>query len=45
MKAVLGNEPVSVLEKAEPIQRFKASYRHGRAVATVNLAVLGDVLP
>ena len=39
VKAVLGNEPVSVLEKAEPIQRFKASYRHGRAVATVNRAL------
>ena len=39
VKAVLGNEPVSVLEKAEPIQRFKASYRHGRAIATVNRAL------
>ena len=39
VKAVLGNEPVSALEKAEPIQRFKASYRHGRAVATVNRAL------
>jgi integrase len=28
-----------MLEKAEPIQRFKASYRHGRAVATVNRAL------
>jgi hypothetical protein len=26
VKAVLGNEPVTVLERAEPIQRFKASY-------------------
>ena len=39
VKAVLGNEPVSVLEKAEPIQRFKASYRHGHAAATVNRAL------
>ena len=39
MKAVLGNEPVTVLEKAEPIQRFKASYRQGRAIATVNRAL------
>jgi len=39
VKAVLGDEPVSVLEKAEPIQRFKASYRHGRATATVNRAL------
>lgn len=39
VKTVLGNEPVSVLEKAEPIQRFKASYRQGRAIATVNRAL------
>ena len=28
-----------MLEKAEPIQRFKASYRHGRTVATANRAL------
>jgi hypothetical protein len=39
VKAVIGDEPVTVLEKAEPIQRFKASYRQGRAVATVNRAL------
>ncbi|MEI6217953.1 MAG: hypothetical protein WCP86_03560, partial [bacterium] len=39
VKAVIGDEPVSVLEKTEPIQRFKASYRHGRAIATVNRAL------
>jgi hypothetical protein len=39
VKAVIGNEPVMVLEKAEPIQRFKAAYREGRAVATVNRAL------
>jgi len=36
VKAVLGNEPATVLERAEPIQRFKASFRHGHAIATVN---------
>ncbi len=39
VKATLGNEPVAVLEKAEPIQRFKATYRQGRAIATVNRAL------
>jgi integrase len=39
VKAVLGSESVTVLEKAEPIQRFKASYRQGRAIATVNRAL------
>ena len=39
VKAVLGSEPVTVLEKVEPIQRFKASYRQGRAIATVNRAL------
>jgi len=39
IKAVIGNEPVRALEKAEPIQRFKAAYREGRAVATVNRAL------
>src|SRR5688572_529244 len=39
VKLVLGKEPASVLEKAEPIQRFKAAYRHGHAIATVNRAL------
>jgi integrase len=39
VKAVLGEEPVSALGRAEPIQRFKASYRQGRAIATVNRAL------
>ncbi len=39
VKAVLGNESVRVLEKADPIQRFKASYRQGHAIATVNRAL------
>jgi integrase len=39
VKAVLGSEPVTVLEKVEPVQRFKASYRQGRAIATVNRAL------
>ncbi|MCC7241011.1 MAG: site-specific integrase [Acidobacteria bacterium] len=39
VKAVLGNEPVEVLEKPEPVQQFKASYRQGRAIATVNRAL------
>jgi len=39
VKAVIGDEPVNMLEKTEPIQRFKASYRHGHAIATVNRAL------
>ena len=39
INAVIGNEPVRALEKAEPIQWFKAAYREGRAVATVNRAL------
>jgi hypothetical protein len=39
INAVIGNEPAKALEKAEPIQRFKAAYREGRAVATVNRAL------
>ena len=40
LKAGLGDHPVSVLEKAAEILRFKAAYRHGRSIATVN-RVLG----
>ena len=39
VKAVLGRLPVSVLEKPEQIQRFKASYRQGHEIATVNRAL------
>jgi hypothetical protein len=39
LKASLGELPVSALEKPAEIARFKASYRHGHAVATVNRAL------
>jgi integrase len=40
LKACLGHLPVTVLEKPAEILRFKAEYRHGHEVATVN-RVLG----
>ena len=40
LKAGLGELPVTALEKPPDILAFKAKYRHGRAVATVN-RVLG----
>jgi integrase len=39
IKAVLGNQPVTVLEKPAEVLRFKAAYRKGREVATVNRAL------
>ena len=39
LKAVLGNLPVSALEKPGDIFRFKAAYRKGRELATVNRAL------
>ena len=39
VKTVLGQQPVSVLEKPEVIQRFKAAYRPGHEIATVNRAL------
>jgi hypothetical protein len=36
LKASLGDLPVSVLEKPTEIMRFKAAFRHGHQVATVN---------
>jgi hypothetical protein len=39
IKAVLGNQPVTVLEKPADVLRFKAAYRKGREVATVNRAL------
>jgi len=39
VKARLGDLPVTVLEKAAEILRFKASYRPGHEVATVNRAL------
>jgi integrase len=36
---VLGNQPVTVLEKPAEVLRFKAAYRKGREVATVNRAL------
>jgi integrase len=39
LKASLGELPVTALEKPADIARFKASYRHGRAIATVNRAL------
>ena len=39
VKAVLGDLPVTVLEKAADVLRFKAAYRKGREVATVNRAL------
>ena len=39
IKAVLGDQPVTVLEKPAEMLRFKAAYRKGREVATVNRAL------
>ena len=39
IKAVLGDQPITVLEKPAEVLRFKASYRKGREVATVNRAL------
>ncbi len=39
IKAVLGDLPVTALEKPSDILRFKAAYRKGREVATVNRAL------
>ena len=39
IKAVLGDQPVTVLEKPAEVLRFKAAYRKGREVATVNRAL------
>lgn len=39
LKAALGELPAIALEKPAEIARFKAAYRHGHAVATVNRAL------
>jgi integrase len=39
VRGVLGDLPVSVLERPEEIQRFKAAYRQGHEIATVNRAL------
>jgi len=39
IKAVLGDQPVTVLEKPAEVLRFKAAYRKDREVATVNRAL------
>jgi integrase len=39
VKTVLGNEPVTSLERPHVIQRFKAAYRPGHEIATVNRAL------
>jgi len=39
VKAVLGNLPVTALEKPGDIFRFKAAYRKGRELATMNRAL------
>lgn len=39
LKASLGELPVAALEKPPDIARFKAEYRHGHEVATVNRAL------
>lgn len=39
LKASLGDLPVSALEKPADISGFKAAYRHGHSVATVNRAL------
>jgi hypothetical protein len=39
VKETLGHLPVSVLEKPAEILRFKAAYRKGREIATVNRAL------
>ena len=38
-KRSLGNMPVTALEKPSEILRFKAEYRHGHQIATVNRAL------
>ena len=38
-KAVLGELPIVALEKPETIQRFKAAFRQGHEIATVNRAL------
>lgn len=39
VSAVIGNKPAAVLETTEGIQSFKAAYRKGREVSTVNRAL------
>jgi hypothetical protein len=39
IKGVMGNQEVTTLEKVSEILRFKAAYRPGRAIATVNRAL------
>jgi hypothetical protein len=39
LKKALGDLPVTALEKPQPIARFKAAYRHGHEIATVNRAL------
>ncbi len=39
IKAAVGNLPVSALERPQDILRFKAAYRKGREIATVNRAL------
>ena len=39
VKSVLGHLPAAVLEQADSVQRFKAAYRVGHEVATVNRAL------
>jgi integrase len=39
VKRTLGDMPVAVLEKPSEILRFKAEYRHGHEIATVNRAL------
>ncbi len=39
LKAVLGDLPATALEKPEPALRFKAAFRQGHEVATVNRAL------
>jgi hypothetical protein len=39
LKAVLGSLPVTALEKPPEILRFKAAFRKGREIATVNRAL------
>jgi hypothetical protein len=39
LKASLGSRPVTALEKPADISRFKAEYRQGRKLATVNRAL------
>jgi len=39
VKAVLGGQAVAVLEKVSEVLRFKAAYRPGRSVATMNRAL------